>query len=405
MARRVAPKRLNAAGLTGLGADRLGVLLMEAADADPLLKRRLRLVLAAEAGPDLLALELDKRIATVAASRARVSWRKRPDLLRDLDSLRRAVVEDLAPAAPVMALERMIAWFDLFRGLAVRVKDQRGDLAAAFEAASPDLWALADAAVRVEAAAADRLTAAIEAQPLEYARWIGAADEALTLDLARALLDRMDPVVSLAVGARGTRTAIRRLADRAGDLDLWLSLATPEERGAPDFAAAAARRLLAVGRVGEARQALEAALKPSAANRRFTFGRSPAAGPPPLTPAWEAASIDLLEAEGRKAEAQDLRWAMFERDLSAPALRTYLSRLPDFDDVEALDRALAHAATHADFETALGFLMDWPAHRESAALIERRIHEVRTPLPLKADWAARLAQKYPDAADRLLAAP
>jgi len=86
MARRVAPKRLNAAGLTGLGADRLGALLMEAADADPLLKRRLRLVLAAEAGPDLLALELDKRIATVAASRARVSWRKRPDLLRDLRS-------------------------------------------------------------------------------------------------------------------------------------------------------------------------------------------------------------------------------------------------------------------------------------------------------------------------------
>ena len=70
----------------------------------------------------------------------------------------------------------------------------------------------------------------------------------------------------------------------------------------------------------------------------------------------------------------------------------------------ALDRALAHAGTYADFETALGFLMDWPAHREAAALVERRIREVRAPLPLKADWAARLAQKYPDAAERLLAA-
>lgn len=222
----------------------------------------------------------------------------------------------------------------------------------------------------------------------------------MTRDLARMLLDRVDATS----GVRGMRTVLRRLADRADDLDLWLSLVTPDERGSPDFAAVTARRLLIADRVAEARQALEGALSPSPANRRFTFGRSPQQTPR-LTPAWEAASIDLMEAEGRKDEAQDLRWRLFERDLSAPVLRAYLARLPDFDDVEALDRALAHAATHADFETALGFLMDWPAHREAAALVERRIREVRSPLPLKADWAARLAQKYPDAAERLLAAP
>lgn len=399
MARRPAsPKRLNAASLASLGADRLGELLMQAADGDALLKRRLRLVLAAEAGIEPLTAELDKRLTALAVGRARVSWRKRPDLLRDLDMLRRAVVEDLAPVAPVAALDRMIDWFDLFRGLTLRVKDPRGDMTAAFEAAAPDLWAAAQAALDDEAAI-DRLAVAVERRPLDYARWIGAADEALTPELARALLNRLD----VASGARGLRTPIRRLADRAEDLDLWLSLATPDEKGSPDFAAAAARRLLTAGRIAEARQALEAALKPTAANRRFTFGKSPSAGTPILTPAWEAASIDLLEAEGRKAEAQELRWAMFERDLSAPALRTYLSRLPDFDDVEALDRALAHAAIYADFETALGFLMDWPAHREAAALVERRIGEVRSPLPLRSDWAARLAQKYPEAAERLLA--
>lgn len=400
MARRPAsPKRLNAANLSGLGADRLGELLMQAADADALLKRRLRLVLAAEAGPDLLALELDKRLATIAASRARVSWRKRPDLLRDLDILRGAIVDDLAVAAPGAGLERLIAWFDLFRGLATRVKDQKGELAAAFETAAPDLWRIAEAAVQADEKAVAPLAQAVERQPLEYARWIGAGGDELTADLARRLLDPLDKTSS----ARGMRTVMRRLADRAGDLDLWLSLTTPEERGSPDFAAVMAKRLLVADRIPEARQALEAALAPSAGNRRWTFGRSPQAGTPILTPAWEATSIDLLEAEGRKDEAQDLRWAMFERDLSAPVLRAYLARLPDFDDVEALDRALAHAATHADFETALGFLMDWPAHREAAALVERRIREVRTPLPLKADWAARLAQKYPDAAERLLA--
>ncbi|NBB63410.1 hypothetical protein GVN18_29535 [Pseudomonas sp. ODNR1LW] len=401
MARRPAsPKRLNAASLASLGAERLGELLMQAADGDALLKRRLRLVLAAEAGVEPLTVELDKRLTALASARARVSWRKRPDLLRDLEMLRRAVVEDLSPRAPVAGLDRLIAWFDLFRGLTQRVKDPRGEMTAAFEAAAPDLWVVAQTAL-MDQGAMGRLAAAIEREPLDYARWIGAAGEGLTPEVARAVLAGLDT----GSGLRGARTAIRRLADRAGDLDLWLSLVTPDEQGAPDFAAAAARRLLAAGRIAEARQALEAALKPTVANRRFTFGRSPSAGPPPLTPAWEAASIDLLEAEGRKAEAQDLRWAMFERDLSAPALRDYLARLPDFDDVEALDRALAHAATHADFESALGFLMDWPAHREAAALVERRIGQVRAHLPMKADWAARLAQKYPDAAERLLAAP
>jgi hypothetical protein len=357
-------------------------------------------VLAAEAGVEPLTVELDKRLTALASARARVSWRKRPDLPRDLDMLRRAVVEDLAPTAPVAGLDRMIAWFDLFRGLTLRVKDPRGEMTAAFEAAAPDLWTVAQTA-HMDQAVMERLAAAIERHPLDYARWIGAAGEALSPELARALL----AVLDTSSGVRGARTAIRRLADRAEDLDLWLSLVTPDEQGSPDFAAAAARRLLAAGRIAEARQALEAALKPTAANRRFTFGRSPAGGPPSLTPAWEAASIDLLDAEGRKAEAQDLRWAMFERDLSAPALRDYLARLPDFDDVEALDRALAHAATHADFETALGFLMDWPAHREAADLVERRIAQARTHLPMKADWAARLAQKYPDAAEQLLAAP
>lgn len=400
MARRPAsPKRLNAVNLSGLGADRLGELLMQAADADAILKRRLRLVLAAEAGPDLLALELDKRLATIAASRARVSWRKRPDLLRDLEILRGAIVDDLAVVSPGAGLERLIAWFDLFRGLATRVKDQKGELAAAFETAAPDLWRIAETAVQADEKAVAPMAQAVERQPLEYARWIGAGGDDLSADLARRLLDPLDKASS----ARGMQTVMRRLADRAGDLDLWLSLTTPEERGSPDFAAVMAKRLLVADRVPEARQALEAALAPSAGNRRWTFGRSPQAGPPVLTRAWEATSIDLLEAEGRKDEAQELRWAMFERDLSAPVLRAYLARLPDFDDVEALDRALAHAATHADFETALGFLMDWPAHREAAALIEHRIHKVRTPLPLKSDWAARLAQKYPDAAERLQA--
>jgi len=387
--------RLSAASLVHLGAPRLADLLIEAGAGNPNLKRRLRLELAAEAGPDVLALEIDKRITALAAARTRVSWRKRGELIEDLNAHFRMIVERLSPEAPGEALAVLVRWFDLYPGLAARVKDTRGELPAAFEAAAPDLFALAEAGGDK---ALQDLVDALERRPQDYGRWISAAGDALGPVAARRLLDGLD------ASARKTpagRNLLRRLADRAGDLDLWLSLVTPEQAGSPDIAADIARRLLNAGRVAEARAALEAPLRPSPLNRRWTFGHNPKEGAPRLTPAWEAASIDVLEAEGNRQEAQDLRWTLFERDLAAPVLRDYLARLPDFDDVEALDRAFAHASSHPDFEAAMRLLMDWPAHREAAALVLARPREARQARPMSADWASRLAQRYPEAADIL----
>ena len=125
MARRpTAPTRLNAANLTMLGAPRLAELLAEASVGDANLKRRLRLELAAEAGPDRL-----------------------------------------APADARAAFASLLAWFDLFRGLTARVQDPRGELVFAFEAAAPDLWTLADAAGGEDPAALDTLAEAVGRHP------------------------------------------------------------------------------------------------------------------------------------------------------------------------------------------------------------------------------------------------
>jgi hypothetical protein len=143
--------------------------------------------------------------------------------------------------------------------------------------------------------AARNLTDALRRRPQDYGRWIAVAGFAVDPDLARPLLASLD------AASRKTpagRNLVRRLADRPQDLDQWLSLVTPEQAGSPDVAADVARRLLAAGRVAEARAALEAALSPSPSNRRWTFGRNPKEGAPRLTPAWEAASIDLLNEEG-----------------------------------------------------------------------------------------------------------
>ena len=96
------------AKLTALGAPRLAELLTEASTGDANLKRRLRLELAAEAGPDRLAAEIDKRIGALATARVRVSWRKRGELIRDLETHRRMIVDRLAPADARAAFARLI---------------------------------------------------------------------------------------------------------------------------------------------------------------------------------------------------------------------------------------------------------------------------------------------------------
>lgn len=384
--------RLSAANLVHLGAPRLAELLIEAGNANANFKRRLRLQLAAEAGPALLALEIDKRLTALAAARTRVSWRKRGELIDDLQAHRRMISDRLAPDAPAEALAVLVRWFDLYPGLVARVKDAKGELAATFEGAAPDLFALAETA---PSNALRELADALRRRPVDYGRWIAAAGDAVRPGLARQLLDSLD---AASINTPTGRHLVRSLADRAQDLDLWLSFVTPEQAKTCDTAADIARRLLGAGRTAEARVALEAALSPAPAAQRGTLARLTGGAP---TPTWQAASIDVLDAEGRRDEAQALRWGLFERDLAAQPLRDYLARLPDFDDVEALDRAFAHAAVHPDFEAAMRLLMDWPAHREAAKLVLARPKDARRLRANAADWASRLAQRHPEAADIL----
>jgi hypothetical protein len=72
---------------------------------------------------------------------------------------------------------------------------------------------------------------------------------------------------------------------------------------------------------------------------------------------WEDARIEVLEALARSDEAQSARWSCFERTLSSEHLRACLKRLPEFDDVEAEERALNHAARYESLLRALAFLI------------------------------------------------
>ena len=365
-------------------------LLIEATVGDTNLKRKLKLELAAEVGTVDLALEIDKRLAALAASRTRVSWRKRPELIADLEVHRRAIVDRLAGRDPKLALACLVAWFDLKPGLDGRVKDPKGEMSILFFDAADDLAAIASAAGAAEAVPV--LAEAVETRLSEWAGWIGRAAPALSAPLATQLLAVLTQDRPRPTGRRAL--VLRKLADRACDAPAWASTWPDEDQTRPEVGAEIARRLAEGGRADAARAALERARPRGAAPSRK--GGAPVDPEPSL--AWETAEITVLEAEGRSEEAQTARWAAFSRTLDPTPLREFVSRLPDFDDVEAIDRAHALAATWGDASRGLGFLMEWPALREAAAMISARANELRAlndQVPL---WASRLEARYPAAA-------
>ena len=112
-----------------------------------------------------------------------------------------------------------------------------------------------------------------------------------------------------------------------------------------------------------------------------------------------------MEALGRQDEAQAFRWQCFERALNTAHLRAYLKRLPDFEDLEAEERAMSYALRFPSVHQALAFLVSWPALDKAAAIVIERSsepngdhYEILTPA------ADALAAKHPLAATLILRA-
>ncbi|RYG03693.1 MAG: hypothetical protein EON94_03495, partial [Caulobacteraceae bacterium] len=98
-------KTLNAPNLIALGAERLAAVLMDVAEGDPSLKRRLRMELASEVGADHLATEIAKRLTAIEDRRSKVHWRSYRAFARDLELQRSMIVGPLAEKDPALALQ------------------------------------------------------------------------------------------------------------------------------------------------------------------------------------------------------------------------------------------------------------------------------------------------------------
>lgn len=392
-------KALSADTLEGLGARRLAELLMDAAQADPALARSLRLALAGTDGSGRLAAEVEKRLRTIGRSRGHIEWDKVRPLARELDSLRGTIAGPLASADPHAAVAQMRLLLSLGDGVLERSGDGGGLLGEVFRQAGAELgrlWALLP--TRDPAALAGEVLAMLDADGYGLTdHLLEAASPALGPDGRAALRQRLQERLAALPPSRGRdghegwhgrgllSLRMGELADLEGDVDAFIAAAEASGR-AENLAGDIAERLTAHGRAAEALAWLDRAPSRHEGEEFVLAGLR----------------IAAMDALGRKADAQARRWAAFERWLDATHLRAYLRGLSDFDDVEAEDRAMAHALMHPDRNGALGFLADWPNLQAADRLVRSHCGEFDGQDYRRLRPAAEtLAERYPAAATLL----
>jgi hypothetical protein len=165
---------------------------------------------------------------------------------------------------------------------------------------------------------------------------------------------------------KGTSSVILAdIADAQGDVDAYMARYTDEQLTYGTIAPNVARRLLDAGRVEEAMQIVlncrEA--EKGGSIRMFRYE---------LNAVYE----ECLEKLERTEELKQHLWDTFTQRLVDSALRKYLKRLPDFDDIEAEQRALDYAEQYPYLSTAISFLLKWPAVTRAAKIIEARADEL-----------------------------
>jgi hypothetical protein len=410
---------LNTKNLEALGAERLAELLVEISIGNAAAKRRLRLELAGAQSPREVAKEVRKRLITIARSRSFVDWQNRRTLVEDLETQRRVIVGQVAKADPAEALELIWRFMALANSVFGRCDDSSGTVIGIFHAACRDLGEIAQAAKLAPEVLAERAFNALNENDCgQYDDLIGALSQALGptgleqlkerfFELSKAPLGKPKdkdrrvigwgtggPLYADEIASRQRETTIRlalqEIADAQGDVDAFIAQQSKAAKTVPRVAAEIARRLLDADRAKEAWNAINAVDE----NR-----------PGWIPFEWEEVRLDVMEALGRKDEAQAFRWQCFERTLNSAHLRAYLKRLPDFDDVEAEERAMSYAVRFPNVHQALAFMVSWPALDKAAALVIQRSSELDGDhYEFLSPAADALAAKYPLAATLLLRA-
>ncbi|SNS59362.1 DUF6880 family protein [Antarctobacter heliothermus] len=359
--------------LKDLGAEKLAQLVLDEAERNAGFRRQVKAALAGKSGPQAIAKLVDRRLSGLARARSFIEWDKARAFAEDLRSLTDTLTSELGAAAPGLAVDRLLRFIDTHEQVFERVDDSSGRVQDVYSQA---IAATGDLAPRLTNAEADQLPEKIMTALGESTHgYLAEVTTAVAPHLPQDSLARWDAELKVAIAERKAEEATRpregwfnsmtsqwaemrqTIATARGDLDLLVALEAGKRPHMQDTLGISAQ-LLAAGRSAEA---LDWVRKPG----RRAFVEDERDMPPPRV----SLEARILETLGDAPAAQALRWRCFEATLSAGTLRDYLAQLPDFEDVEAEDRAHAYALEKAAPEAALQFFLDWPRTDLTAKLI------------------------------------
>jgi len=381
---------LNAKNLETLGTVRLANLLIEISTGSAVAKRRLRLELAGAQSPKEAGREVSKRLTSIARARSFVNWQNRKPLVTDLQSQLRAIKEQIAPTDPTEALSLAWRFMQVATPLFERCDDSSGIVIEVFHDACALLGEIALAAGTPPETLADAAIDALRDNGYgQYDGLIAILTPALGAKGLELLKQRIETLAATPVpvppkgeweavgyGSGGAtyahqmeersrqsmvEMALKDIADAMGDVDAFIAQYDARTRKVPQIAAEIATRLLAADRAGDA---------------HGFIGRTDTGKDSSVPREWQNTRLEVLEALDRKEEAQAFRWTCFESTLESEYLRDFLKRLPDFEDIEAEERAMALAMAYPAALSALQFLIHWPALDRAAQLVQQRLTEL-----------------------------
>jgi hypothetical protein len=138
--------KITIATLVNLGAPKLAALLLAGAAGNKQLKQAIELAISGKKGPEILAANVRKRLASFAKSRSMPSYERGREIIAELDGLGAMIVETIGAENPGLAFDLLWELIELHSSILELVEDSSGRVGDLFTMACYDLGPLAERA-------------------------------------------------------------------------------------------------------------------------------------------------------------------------------------------------------------------------------------------------------------------